>query len=466
MNHLNVTDKLWAVCDILRADGMNIGTYVEQLTLLLYLKMLHEREQAGAFTAIRLPEGYGWGDLLACAGEELLARYEETLSQLGQLPALADAFRRVRSAFRTPANLQRAPRAVDEVAWTALDVDVKGAAYESLLARYAAEAKGAGEYFTPRPAIRAAVQVIDPTPADTIHDPAAGTGGFLVGALEHIKAHHRTRFIAREAQRRVFNEAFSGVEKVEETYRLLVMNLTLHNLNPDGVKCGDSLSGAFVHERFSVVLTNPPYGLTLPKEMAKRADWAVETRASELAFLQHVKTILRKGGRAAVVVPDGVLFQAEQAARVRQVLMEDCDLHTVLVMPQNAFVPYTGTNTNILFFTKGKPTEWVWFYDLRTGVPPITKKERPLTDELFADFLAQHKVRAEEGANPETERSWSAHVNDIRKNGWLLKPELYRPAHLAAQTPDQKPPDQLAAEIAAHLEAALADIRAFAEEWR
>jgi len=294
---VNVKDKVWDIAEILRDDGMHINSYVDQMTILLFLKMMDEREQFGEHE-VDLPDECEWSNLRKKRGEELLDHYNnEVIPQLGQQDGIiGEIFARVNSQFRTPVNLKQAIRKIDAIDWTALDVDVKGAAYESLLERYAEKAEGAGQYFTPRSAIRSIVRGVDPDPDDRIHDPAAGTGGFLIQAFEHIldKTDGGVQ-LSREQRRKLTTENLTGIEFVPETRRLGLMNLALHDIQPKHFEIGDSLApGEHVDERYDVVITNPPYGGNQQK-IPPREDFMVETTRPELNFIQHAITMLKDG---------------------------------------------------------------------------------------------------------------------------------------------------------------------------
>jgi len=379
----DVVGKLWGFCHVLRHDGIDYGDYIEQLTYLLFLKMADER-------GIELPEETDWPYLRKQSGTDLLDSYIEALRTLGRHHGmLGDIFSGAQSRFTNPVNLQKLIGIIDETEWTALDTDVKAAAFEGLLEKAAAEGKkGAGQYFTPRPLIQSMVRRIQPDPRVSknfkIGDPACGTGGFLVAAYEWLKDRTGGAF-DRETAQRIRKQTYYGQDLVARPRRLALMNLYLHQVEPH-ITLGDSIYEVPAAERFDVVLTNPPFGTKGANQAPARDDFVVSTSNKQLNFLQHVVTILKPGGRAAVVVPDNVLF-ATQAGEVFQVLMEDCDLHTVLRCPRGAFSPYSeGTRTNVLFFTKGRPTERVWIYDARANVPKITKKSRPLTPAHFAEF--------------------------------------------------------------------------------
>lgn len=418
---LDVEQKIWDICGILREDGMHIGTYVEQVTVLLFLKMMDEREQFGS-ESIEIPEECHWSTLKEKDGEEQLEHYNRVvLPTLGDQDGIVgDIFARVNSQFRTPVNLREAIREIDDVEWSGVDVDVKGTAYEALLKRYAEEAKGAGQYFTPRPAIKAIVEAIDPDHDDRIHDPAAGTGGFLIHSFEYIlEKTNEGADLTREERKALMTENLSGMELVPETRRLGLMNLALHDLQPQNYEVGDSLSrGPHTDNRYDIILTNPPYGGNQKKKRS-RDDFMVETKSPELNFVQHNMTLLKEGGVCGMVVPDGVLFQTGQAERVREHLLRGFDVHTILILPVGAFHPYTNVTTNVMFFKKGESTEETWFYDLRTETEKI-KKDNPLTKDHFSDFLENFDNREE------SKQYFKVSIDEIEENDYSLNYKQYK----------------------------------------
>lgn len=379
----DVVAKLWGFCHTLRHDGVDYGDYIEQITYLLFLKMADER-------GLDLPTDTEWAYLRKQSGTELLDAYVEALRILGKEPKiLGDIFSGAQSRFTNPVNLKKLIELIDETDWTSLDVDVKAAAFEGLLEKAASEGKkGAGQYFTPRLLIQSIVRCMKPDPRVSkdfkIGDPACGTGGFLVSSYEWLIAETKGA-LDRELVKRVKAGTYYGQELVARPRRLALMNLYLHQVEPR-IKVGDSIYEVPDSERFDVVLTNPPFGTKGANQAPERDDFVISTSNKQLNFLQHVLTILKPGGRAAVVVPDNVLF-ADQAGEVFKVLMEDCDVHTVLRCPRGTFTPYSpGTKTNVMFFTKGPPTENVWIFDARANVPAITKKDRPLSANHFLEF--------------------------------------------------------------------------------
>ncbi len=381
----DVVSRLWGFCHVLRHDGIDYGDYIEQLTYLLFIKMSDER-------GIELPEQTDWPYLRKQSGTELLDAYVEALRVLGKQPGiLGDIFAGSQSRFTNPVNLQKLIGVIDETEWTTIDTDVKAAAFEGLLEKAASEGKkGAGQYFTPRVLIRAMVSCIKPDPRVTrdftICDPAVGTGGFLIAAYEWLKDETKGGAFDRDTAKRIRTRTYFGQELVARPRRLALMNLYLHQVEPH-ITLGDSIYEVPDSRRYDVVLTNPPFGTKGANQAPEREDFLVQTSNKQLNFVQHVLTVLKPGGRAAIVVPDNVLF-AQQAGEVFEVLMEDCEVHTVLRCPRGTFSPYTeGTNTNVLFLTKGRSTERTWIYDARANVSKITKKSRPLTPEHFTDFI-------------------------------------------------------------------------------
>jgi type I restriction enzyme M protein len=396
---VDVVAKLWGFCHTLRHDGMDYGDYIEQLTYLLFLKMADERDiELPSYTDLDEVSGKKiavpceWQYLRKQAGTQLLTHYSKVLAELGsQRGILGDIFASSQNRFGNPVNLARLVQLIDETDWTALDTDVKAAAFEGLLEKAAAEGKkGAGQYFTPRALIQSIVRCVRPDPRAhkefTICDPACGTGGFLVAAYEWLKTETGGAF-ERSLWNRIRTQTYYGQDLVQRPRRLALMNMYLHLVEPH-ISLGDSIYDEPTRQRFDVVLTNPPFGTKGANQVPIRDEFVIETSNKQLNFIQHVATLLRPGGRAAVVVPDNVLF-ANQAAEIFELLMEDCNLHTVLRCPRGTFSPYTeGTKTNVIFFTKGEPTERVWIYDARVNVPKVNKKTRPLTPQHFAEFEA------------------------------------------------------------------------------
>jgi len=379
----DVVAKLWDFCNYLRHEGITYGNYIEQLTYLLFLKMAKEKES-------KLPIGYAWDDLIKKSGSEILEKYSQILETLGkQKGMLGDIFARSRSEFSNPSNLKKLLNLIDEIEWISLPIDVKGAAYEGLLEKFASEEKGAGEYFTPRILIQVIVRCIRPdfriSEDFTIHDPACGTAGFLIAAFEWIKKQTKGGSQLKIKDReRLLKMTFSGMDNVVMTRRLALMNCYLHSIEPT-IYFGDALGeGVHVSKRYDVVLTNPPFGTKGAGGAPSRDDFLVKTPNKQLNFLQHVITILKPKGTAAMVVPDNVLYE-KAGKKLREFLMKHCNLHTILRLPNGTFQPYASVRANILFFNKGTPTKEVWIYNLRKNVQ-IINKANPITNQLFKDF--------------------------------------------------------------------------------
>src|SRR3954464_7775298 len=380
----DVVNKLWGFCHTLRHDGIDYGDYIEQITYLLFLKMASERE-------IEVPAGCEWAKLRDKAGTELTDHYIEVLRTLGkQSGILGDIYAGAQSRFSDPVNLKRLVNLIDETEWTALGGGVKAHAYEGLLEKAASEGKkGAGQYFTPRVLIQSMVRCLKPDPRGnplfTVCDPACGTGGFLVAAYEWLMDQTKDGALDRETSKRVKRKTYFGTELVPRPRRLALMNMFLHGVEPH-IELEDAIYNPAGSTKHDVILANPPFGTKGANQAPDRDDFTVETSNKQLNFVQHIMTILKAGGRAAVVLPDNCLF-ADQAGEVFKILTEDCSLHTVLRLPRGTFTPYSqGVKANVVFFTKGEPTGTVWIYDGRTNVPGITKKDRPLSPAHFAEF--------------------------------------------------------------------------------
>ena len=467
-----VVQKLWNYCNILRDDGLSYGDYVEQLTYLLFLKMADERKQLQPERAPDIPEGYDWKSLVDLEAEALEIHYRKTLETLGrERGMLGIIFRKAQNKIQDPAKLRRLiADLIDRETWTTLDVDVKGDAYEGLLEKNAEDVKtGAGQYFTPRALIRAMVDVMRPEAGKTIHDPACGTGGFLLAAHDYISQQGK---LDKNQKRQLRFEALSGVEIVDATARLCAMNLYLHGIGGDDcpIKGGDDSLASAPSTNYDMVLTNPPFGkkssitiINAEGEQSKEAltyyrdDFWATTSNKQLNFVQHVKSLLRIHGRAAVVVPDNVLFEGGAGETVRRKLLHECDVHTLLRLPTGIFYAQ-GVKANVLFFDR-KPaseTPWtktLWIYDFRTN-QHFTLKTNSLKRSDLDDFIAcYHPENRHE--RKETDRFKSFSFEDLVKRDkinldifWLKDDSLEDSANL----PD---PGVIALEIAEDLEAAL-----------
>src|SRR6476660_2695074 len=388
----DIVAKLWSLCHVLRDDGVTYNEYVTELTFLLFLKMLEETGKES-----RLPKAYRWKELEKREGLDQLDYYKRLLLDLGQ-PAVKDGlvraiFTDAQTRLRKPTNLKALTSSIDQLDWFSAREEGLGNLYEGLLEKNASDKKsGAGQYFTPRPLIDCAVRLLQPRQGEIVQDPAAGTGGFLVAADRYIKDATDDLFNLSPAQQAFQRtQAFVGLELVLDTHRLLLMNLMLHGIEGAGVALGDTLSPDGERlPKADLVLTNPPFGTKKGGGRPTRSDFSVtaDTSNKQLAFVEHVVRALKPGGRAAVVVPDNVLFEDNTGRRLRSWLMDLCDLHTILRLPTGIFYSQ-GVKTNVLFFTRGKTdkanTTAVWVYDMRADAPAFGKT-RTLTVQDFADF--------------------------------------------------------------------------------
>lgn len=452
----DIVNKLWGFCHTLRHDGVDYGDYIEQLTYLLFLKMADERE-------VEIPLEYNWASLKTKSGNELTDHYAETLRTLRESGGLlGDIFIQSVPRFNNPVNLKTLISMIDKEAWSEMDVDVKGEAFEGLLERAASEGKkGAGQYFTPRVLIQSIVRVMKPDPRGlpefTISDPACGSGGFLVCAYEWLIKETKGVFDRSEAKR-IRTKTYFGQDLVPRPRRMALMNLYLHGVEPH-IYLGDTVGEADRGERFDCILTNPPFGTKGANQAPERDDFTIETSNKQLNFIQHVVNTLKRGGRAALVLPDNCLFEGK-AGEVFEIVMQDCNVHTVLRLPRGTFTPYSqGVKANVVFLQKGMPTETTWIYDARSNVPGVTKKDRPLTDAHFAEFEKAF------GSNPngtskreESERFHRFHISDIKERDYKLDITWIKDESLE-DSDDLPEPDILASEAITELEAVVDDLR-------
>ncbi len=399
-----LVNKLWNYCDILRDDGLSYGDYVEQLTFLLFLKMDDERSKPPHNKKSDLPKNLNWQSLIDKDGAELEAHYIKILNDLGKEDGIIGViFRKAQNKIQDPAKLRKLiADLIDKENWLSLEVDVKGDAYEGLLEKNAADVKGgAGQYFTPRPLINAIVRVMQPKAGMKIHDPACGTGGFLLSGFNYIIKHQK---LNKDQIQVLQHQTFTGNEIVPLAARLCVMNLYLHGINgiDAPISPDDSLKknpGAI----YEMVLTNPPFGKKSSEKIVTaegktatqsltvlRDDFWAQTNNKQLNFLQHVRSILKINGKAAIVLPDNVLFEGGAGETIRKKLLQTCDLHTILRLPTGIFYAQ-GVKANVLFFDKkeaGKDfvTKKVWIYDLRTNIH-FTLKENTLKEDDLDEFI-------------------------------------------------------------------------------
>ncbi len=404
MTQSDIVQKVWNYCNVLRDDGVSYGDYLEQLTYLIFLKMADEYSKPPYNRESIIPKGLDWESLKSKDGADLESHYIKILQELGKKAGLLGLiFRKAQNKIQDPAKLKRLISLIDQENWVGLGIDVKGDIYEGLLKKNAEDTKsGAGQYFTPRPLIKAIVEVMRPQPNMKICDPACGTGGFLIAAYEYITKHYD---LDKEQKEFLKNEAFKGWEIVDNTARLCAMNLYLHGIGGENsvpVVVQDALA-VDPGERYNMVLTNPPFGkkssITITNGDGKedkegllyqRDDFWATTSNKQLNFLQHVKTILKINGKAAVVIPDNVLFEGGAGEVIRRKLLDEFDVHTLLRLPTGIFYAQ-GVKANVLFFDKKparkKPwTEKLWIYDFRTN-KKFTLKKNPLKFEDLKDFI-------------------------------------------------------------------------------
>jgi type I restriction enzyme M protein len=466
-----IVQRVWNYCNVLRDEGVSYGDYVEQLTYLLFLKMADEQTKPPFNKKSIIPQGLDWSTLQKKEGDELEVHYRHILESLGKEKGMLGViFRKSQNKIQDPAKLRRLVNLINQEVWAGIDIDVKGDIYEGLLQKNAEDIKsGAGQYFTPRSLIKAIVEVMKPEPGQIIYDPACGTGGFLLGAYNYITNNYQ---LDKEQKKILKFNAFKGKDIVDAVARLCVMNMYLHGIggedSPIGV--GDSLI-ADTSERYDMVLTNPPFGkkssITVFNQDSSKADketiiyerqdfWAT-TSNKQLNFLQHVKTILKINGKAAIVVPDNVLFEGGAGETVRRKLLDDFDVHTLLRLPTGIFYAQ-GVKANVLFFDK-KPasdrhwTDKLWIYDFRTN-EHFTLKTGTLTYENLKDFVHCYNPENRH-SRKETERFKSFTYDELLKRDkvnldifWLRDESLEESDNLPA-------PNIIAQEIVENLEAAL-----------
>ncbi|OOL19525.1 SAM-dependent methyltransferase [Bombella intestini] len=466
----DIVAKLWKLCDVLRDDGTTYNEYVTELTYLLFLKMLEETGKEE-----RLPDDWRWRTLVESEGMAQLDYYKEMLLALGKVKdtLVSAIFTDAQTRLRKPANLNTLITHIDGLDWFSAREEGLGNLYEGLLEKNASDKKsGAGQYFTPRPLIDCIVRLMQPQPGEIIQDPAGGTAGFLVAADRYIKDHTDDLYTLTE-QEAFFqrHNAFCGAELVKDTNRLSLMNLLLHGIE-GGMENIDTLSpDGEVLPKANLILTNPPFGTKKGGGRPVRSDFSITADASnkQLAFVEHIVRGLLPGGRAAVVVPDNVLFEDNVGRRLRTWLMDLCDLHTILRLPTGIFYAQ-GVKTNVLFFQRGRSdkgnTKAVWVYDMRADMPAFGKT-RPLKVDDFADFEKAYGVDAngkavrqdqgEDGRWRRFDRAAIAERNDSLDISWLRNTEAEAEEALTE-------PEDIAAAIIGHLRAALEDIEALSEE--
>ncbi|MCJ8013392.1 type I restriction-modification system subunit M [Paenibacillus sp. KQZ6P-2] len=456
MGNQDIVQKLWNLCKVLRGDGITYHQYVTELTYVLFLKMMKETGNE-----VILPEEYRWDSLTERHGIALQQHYRQLLLDLGSQgnETIKQIYLNATSNINVPKNLEKIITFIDQLDWYSAKEEGLGDLYEGLLEKNASERKsGAGQYFTPRPLIDVIVKLVDPQPGERCNDPAAGTFGFMIAADRHVRSKTDDYFDLGEKEAEFQkHQAFTGVELVKDTHRLAMMNAMLHDVQGK-ITHGDTLSDIGSNlKNYDVILTNPPFGTDQGGELPTREDLTYTTTNKQLNFLQHIYRALKANGktRAAVVLPDNVLFESGVGAKIRADLMDKCNLHTILRLPTGIFYAQ-GVKTNVLFFTREKTdkdsTKDLWVYDMRTNMPSFGKRT-PLTVAHFDAFVAAYT--AEDRMKVEDER-WNVFTReDIRKKDDSLDIGLIADESLSAygNLPD---PIDSAEEVIGKLEEALA----------
>ncbi|MBA4189516.1 MAG: DNA methyltransferase [Planctomycetaceae bacterium] len=491
-----IVDKAWNFATVLWHDGVPYLAYTEEITFLLFLKMADELTKPPHSRPAIVPAELGWASLLSRDGEDLKKHYDKVLVELAKKPGmLGDIFKRAKSAIEKPETLRRlVVDFIDKETWMSMDADVKGDIYEGLIERSMSDAgQGAGQYFTPRPLIKAIVDCVRPTPADNVGDPASGTGGFLLGAYDYVVKHHGKE-LDKDQKKHLRTAFVKGWELVPNTARLCIMNLYLHGIDPGPAKDGEPSRCPVVSgvdslatdpgDRFSLVLTNPPFGKkstisivneagNLEKEDAsyERQDFWTTTKNKQLNFLQHVKTLLKVNGRCAIVVPDNVLFEGGAGEKVRTNLLRQFDVHTLLRLPTGIFYAQ-GVKANVLFFD-AKPareqpwTTKLWVYDLRTNIH-FTLKTNPLKRADLDEFVECYRPEKRHLRKPTwndttLDGRWRSFEYDELVKRDKVNLDIFWMKDKSLEDSDDLPkPDVLADEIADDLETALEQFQAIA----
>ena len=476
MTTSDIVQKLWNLCDVLRDDGINYSDYVTELVLLLFIKMEHENLESGVLKEPLLPDYARWPQFTGISGINLLNNYKRTLLNLSEStdPRIAAIYADAQTRLKEPRHLEQLIKSLDQIDWFDTDKDGLGDLYEGLLEKNASETKsGAGQYFTPRPLIDTMIAVIKPQVGETIQDPAAGTAGFLIAADRYVRERTDDLLSLSDKERNFqIRKAYVGMELVPNTRRLALMNCMLHGIEGEAegaIRLGNTLSNAGSQlPKSDIMLSNPPFGTAKGGGGPTRDDLTFVTSNKQLAFLQHIVRHLKDGGRAAVVLPDNVLFESGVGTDIRRDLMDKCRLHTILRLPTGIFYAQ-GVKTNVLFFEKIShsaigSTKYVWVYDMRANAPKFGKRT-PLTNAHFADFVAAYgdepngkMTRTEQGRLRCFSREWIAsEKGDSLDIAWLKDDS----AEDAADLPE---PVVLVREAQAELNKAMEELEAILAE--
>lgn len=465
-----IVQRLWNYCNVLRDDGVSYGDYVEQLTYLLFLKMADEQLKPSINKLPIIPKSLDWNSLLSKKGYSLKKQYLTILETLAKKKGMLGViFKGSQNKIQDSEKLRRLIELIDDETWREVDIDVKGDIYEGLLQKNAEDIKsGAGQYFTPRPLIQAVVEVIKPRPMETICDPACGTGGFLLVAHEFISKHYS---LNQKQEKSLKFKTFKGWEIVDNAARLCVMNLYLHGIGGEEspIVVSDALA-EYPEERFDIVLTNPPFGkkgsytivngngkIDKESQIYERQDFWATTSNKQLNFLQHVKTLLKINGKAAIIVPDNVLFEGGAGEIIRRKLLQECDVHTLLRLPTGVFYAH-GVKANVLFFDR-KPaskrplTKKVWIYDLRTNMH-FTLKTNTLKYEDLEDFISCYNPD-DRFDRKETERFRAFAYNELMKRDKVSLDIFWLKDEGIEDTKNFLEPNLIAKDITKNLEFAL-----------
>jgi len=459
MSISNTVQKIWGMCNILRGDGIGYNEYMSELTYLLFLKIAKETG-----TEADLPEGRRWDDLIALPESGILSSYKIMLTHLGE-EATDD---RVREIYRFPTtvfnhdeNLKAVIEKIDKLDWHSLKNDAFGDIYEGLLAKNSQDSRaGAGQYFTPRALVDTIIKVIQPQLGEIIQDPATGTGGFLISADKYIRDHNTAKSYLSKPPH------YEGCEIEKNTYRLCLMNAFLHEMDTN-IILGDGLTddAEELKKAVDVIVANPPFGSKSGSVRKQKSSIKHPSSNKQLDFLQHIYNGLKAGGRAAVVLPDNVLFEEGIGKTIRQELMDLCDLHTILRLPTGIFYA-AGVKANVLFFNRGRSdknnTKDVWIYDLRTNMP-IFNKGNPLTEDTFTEFVnkignynSSQSKRVDDGENGRFRKFTRG---EVKKRGNNLDIRWLR-IESAVESSDLPEPSVMATQVMMKLQTAFTDIEA------
>ncbi len=481
----NIISKVWGMCNPLRDDGVSYGDYLEQLTYLIFLKMSDEYSKPPYNKETGIPEGYTWQDMNSLKGAELEEQYKNTLEKLGEQGGLlGKIFKGATNKISKAAILYRIVQMINKEKWVSMSSDVKGEIYEGLLQKNAEDTKsGAGQYFTPRPLIKAMVACVRPEPLKTIADPCCGSGGFFLAAQEFI-TNIGNYTLDRDQKEFLKNETFYGNELVSSTFKMALMNLYLHNIGDIYGNVPVSLGDALLTDpgyRVDYVLTNPPFGkkssITMTNEedeeeeeelVYNRQDFWTTSSNKQLNFLQHINTLLKASGKAAVVVPDNVLFEGGAGEIVRKKLLETCELHTIIRLPTGIFYK-PGVKANVLFYDKrpaspDMQTKDIWIYDFRTNIH-FTLKKHPMTDADLVDFIKcynpeNRRERTETWSEDNPDGRWRKFsVDEVLKRDKTSLDIFWIKDKSLADLDNLPDPDVLADDIIDNLQSALESFR-------